>query len=91
MVWDNMSGQRVWISPDGKKKCKGIPQALRYSLSQGWIATLPMEEKQSTIRVLSQEEVQTFLKDAREMGLPNGWKVECACQKYPLVWIWHDV
>mmetsp|Transcript_23339 Transcript_23339/g.57430 ORF Transcript_23339/g.57430 Transcript_23339/m.57430 type:complete len:486 (-) Transcript_23339:224-1681(-) len=90
MVWDNMSDQRVWISPDGKKKCKGIPQALRHSLRQGWIAALPQKEKESTNRVLTSEEVQEFLEEAREMGLPNGWNVEWNNAKRKRRWIAPD-
>ncbi|CAJ1950219.1 unnamed protein product [Cylindrotheca closterium] len=92
IIWDNMSDQRVWISPDGKKKCKGIPQALRYSAKQGWITTLPPKEEKElkAERVLSQEEVQEFLKEAREMGLPNDWNVEWNNAKRKRRWIAPD-
>lgn len=84
VVWDNMSDQRVWISPDGVKKCKGIPQALRYSIKCGWITADKIPQKYhatkqtiTTARVLTPQEVEEFLKEAKEKGLPDGWKVEC--------------
>lgn len=83
IVWDNIADQRVWISPDGKKKCKGIPQALAYSVKIGLIAAdkVPREHwmRRNTMRVLSEEEVKQFLTEARQKGLPNGWNVECKC------------
>lgn len=81
--------QKIWISPDGKTKCDSVPKALNASVHLGLILRdkLPPAFQE---RVLTQEEIQTALKEARAQGLPEGWDVEWNAKKGCRRWISPD-
>jgi hypothetical protein len=89
IVWDNMANQRVWLSPDGSKKCKGIPQALVASVKMG-LLTADMVPSSQTNRVLTKEEIKEALKEAKAGGLPKGWTVEWNPSKRKRRWVSPD-
>jgi hypothetical protein len=74
VAWDNRSNRRVFISPDGKKKCKGITEALVVSVKLGLTSPDRINSKYLN-RTLTQEEIDDALKLAKARGLPEGWKV----------------
>eukprot|EP00980_Cylindrotheca_fusiformis_P021426 scaffold8288_cov129-Cylindrotheca_fusiformis.AAC.4 len=92
IVWDNMANQRVWVSPDGSKKCKGLPQALAASVKMGLV--VPAEKlppsSHTTKRVLTEAEIAEAMKEAKHQGLPKGWKVEWNPSKKKRRWIAPD-
>ena len=77
--WDNKKRCRIWVSPCGRRKCDGIPEALAVSVKMGLLEANKMppayRDKMSQNRVLSREEAEHALKEARARGLPNGWTV----------------
>jgi hypothetical protein len=89
IVWDNMANQRVWLSPDGSKKCKGIPQAFVASVKMG-LLTADMVPSSQTNRVLTKEEIKEALKEAKAGGLPKGWTVEWNPSKRKRRWVSPD-
>jgi hypothetical protein len=70
----NRHGQKIWISPTGKK-C--------YSLSKALIVAGVKEPN----RTLTSEEVAVALKDARVKGLPDNWTVEWDNKYGQKIWI----
>lgn len=90
IVWDNMFHQRVWVSPDGSKKCKGIPQALAASVKLGLITRDELPTEQNTKRVLTDEEIEEAMNEAKAQGLPKGWTVEWNPSKKKRRWVTPD-
>eukprot|EP00980_Cylindrotheca_fusiformis_P023639 scaffold10700_cov108-Cylindrotheca_fusiformis.AAC.3 len=87
--WNSKRRQKIWISPDGKSKCDSLPKALNTSVRLGLISRdkLPPAFQE---RVLTQEEIQAALEEARTQGLPEGWKVEWNSKKGCRRWISPD-
>jgi hypothetical protein len=86
----NNDNKKIWISPDGTKKCLTIPLALAWSVQKGLIADDKMPTKYNESRVLTQAEVDADLKKAKEKGLPAGWTVEWNSKRHQRNWISPD-
>jgi hypothetical protein len=63
VIFDNKRQKRLWISPSGRK-CDSLPLALVLS-----------GVSQPKDRSLTQEEVDSALREAKFKGLPDGWSV----------------
>jgi hypothetical protein len=76
VLWDNGWGRKMWISPDRKRKCKTISDALAISVQKGYLPPDKAPPSTQRMRKLTPEEVTEALKEAKERGLPDGWNVK---------------
>ncbi|CAJ1943529.1 unnamed protein product [Cylindrotheca closterium] len=93
VTWNSSRRQKIWISPDGKKKCDSINKALKVSVRLGLISqdALPARLK---ARDFTQEQIDAALADARAKGLTcDGefrWRLELNTKKGCRRWISPD-
>lgn len=92
VVWDPAKRCRMWISPDGRRRCNGLPKAIAWSVKNDLLpaSKMPSSYKRNpkANRVLTDEEVETSLKEAKARGLPDGWEVVWDNKKHEKAWIW---
>lgn len=88
---DNTNNKgKIWISPDGRRRCDSIPKAIAMSVKLGLLppeATPLAYQKRTRNRKLPHEEAALLLKKA---GLPVGWKVEWDNVRNQRVWMSPD-
>ena len=69
VVWDPAKRCRMWISPDGRRRCNGLPKAIAWSVKNDLLpaSKMPSSYKRNpkANRVLTDEEVETSLKEAK--------------------------
>jgi hypothetical protein len=72
------------VAPDNRR-CDCISKALAYSVTKEWIESdmLPNSHKEA----MTPEEIQEALQEAKERGLPAGWKVKWNSKKHQKQWI----
>jgi hypothetical protein len=82
VVWDKHYNRRVWLSPDGKKRCRGIASALEWQTRK-----IGMIKKN---RVLTPREIKVLMKRSKERGLPSDWRVIWDINCNHTVWVAPD-
>jgi hypothetical protein len=73
--WDDKFQRRVWLSPDGSKRCKGITEALVASVKMGLVPAEKLPAKYAQDRVLTESEIEVAMKAAKAEGLPDGMSI----------------
>jgi hypothetical protein len=72
VTWDSNNGSKKWTAPDGRIATT-LPKALAMSAQMGMVP--PSNAAPIGNRVLTEEEQATAMKEAKNRGLPDGFKV----------------
>ncbi|CAJ1970023.1 unnamed protein product [Cylindrotheca closterium] len=73
LEYDNRRGCKAWISPCGSRRCYTVGKAVAWSLGKGLIRLDQLPSAQSA---MSEEEVASARREAKNRGLSDEWKVE---------------
>jgi hypothetical protein len=84
--WDSKLNRRIFISPDKRKICNSIAEALAWSLKNGLFTANNLEKKECK-KALTPEQINRAMKDAKARGLPDGWTVQWDSRSMQRKWI----